>query len=84
MPISDGLLDAVGLGGACQLAYQLQSERNGTAKAVAGGDVSVYDDFLVVDDGTGQLILKTGVCGGVFTLQQAEAGKDAGLSLIHI
>ena len=76
--ISDGLLDTVGLGGACQLAHQLQSERNGTAKAVAGGDVFVYDDFLVVDDGTGQLILKTGVCGGVFALQQAEAGKDAG------
>ena len=31
-----------------------------------------------MDDGTGQLILKTGVCGGVFTLQQAETGKDAG------
>ena len=31
-----------------------------------------------MDDGTGQLVLKSGVGGGVPAFQQAEAGEDAG------
>ena len=78
MPIRDSLLDAVGFGGAGQLAHQLKGEGDGTAEAVAGGDAAIHDDFLIVDDGTGQLVLKACVCGGVLSFQQAEAGEDAG------
>ena len=78
MPIRDSLLDAVGFGGAGQLAHQLEGKRDRAAEAVAGGDAAVYDDFLIVDDGTGQLVLKSGVGGGVPAFQQAEAGEDAG------
>ena len=78
MPIRDGLLDAVGFGGAGQLAYQLEGKRDRAAEAVAGGDAAVYNDFLIVDDGTGQLVLKSGVGGGVPAFQQTEAGEDAG------
>ena len=77
MPIRDSLLDAVGFGGAGQLAHQLEGKRDSTAEAVAGGDVAVYDDFLIVDDGTGQLVLKSGVGGGVPAFQQAEAAYEA-------
>ena len=52
MPIRDSLLDAVGFGGAGQLAHQLEGKRDSAAEAVAGGDAAVYDDFLIVDDGT--------------------------------
>ena len=55
MPIRDSPLDAVGFGGAGQLAHQLEGKRDGAAEAVAGGDAAVYNDFLIVDDGTGQL-----------------------------
>ena len=61
MPIRDSLLDAVGFGGAGQLAHQLEGKRDSAAEAVAGGDAAVYNDFLIVDDGTGQLVLKSGV-----------------------
>ena len=61
MPIRDSLLDAVGFGGAGQLAHQLEGKRDRAAEAVAGGDAAVYDDFFIVDDGTGQLVLKSGV-----------------------
>ena len=77
VPIRDSFLDAVGFGGAGQLAHQLEGKRDSAAEAVAGGDAAVYDDFLIVDDGTGQLVLKSGVGGGVPAFQQAEAGEDA-------
>ena len=50
MTIRDSLLDAVGFGGAGQLAHQLEGKRDSAAEAVAGGDAAVYDDFLIVDD----------------------------------
>ena len=63
---------AVGFGWAGQLAHQLEGKRDRAVEAVAGGDAAVYDDFLIVDDGTGQLVLKSGVGGGVPAFQQAE------------
>ena len=78
MTIRDSLLDAVGFGGAGQLAHQLEGKRDRAAEAVAGGDAAVYNDFLIVDDGTGQLVLKSGVGGGVPAFQQAEAGEELG------
>ena len=59
MPIRDSLLDAVGFGGAGQLAHQLEGKRDRAAEAVAGGDAAIHNDFLIVDDGTGQLVLKS-------------------------
>ena len=78
MPIRDSLLDAVGFGGAGQLAHQLQRKGDGTAQTVAGGEVAVHHDLFIVDDGTGQLILEPGVGRGVFALQQAQRGQNAG------
>src|SRR5699024_144311 len=76
--VGDGLLDAGGLVGAGQLAHQLQPTGDGTAQAVAGGDVAVHDHLLVQHLGAGQLVLERGVGGGRAALQQAPAGQDAG------
>ena len=50
MPIRDSLLDAVGFGGAGQLAHQLEGKRDSAAEAVAGGDAAIHNDFFIVDD----------------------------------
>ena len=78
MPIRDGVLDTVGFGGAGKLADEFQCKGDSAAEAVAGGDAAVYDDFLIVDDGTGQLVLKCSVSGGVFALQQTQCCQHAG------
>ena len=78
MPVSNGVLDTVGFLFAGQLAYQLQRKGDGTAQTVAGGEVAVHHDLFIVDDGTGQLILEPGVGRGVFALQQAQRGQNAG------
>ena len=79
MPVSNGVLDTVGFLFAGQLAHQLQRKGDGTAQTVAGGEVAVHHDLFIVDDGTGQLILEPGVGRGVFALQQAQRGQNAGV-----
>ena len=78
MPVSNGVLDTVGFLFAGQLAHQLQRKGDGTAQTVACGEVAVHHDLFIVDDGTGQLILEPGVGRGVFALQQAQRGQNAG------
>ena len=57
VPIRDGVLDTVGFGGAGKLADEFQRKGDGTAEAVAGGDVPIHDDLFIVDDRTGKLVL---------------------------
>ena len=51
---------------------------DGTAQAVAGGDVAVHDHFRIQNLGTGELILETGVGRGLFAFQQTEGCQHAG------
>ena len=77
MAVGDGVPDAVGLSLSGQLAHQLQRKGNGTAQTVAGGDIAVHDDLGIQHLGTGQLILKTGVCRGLSAFQQAQLCQHA-------